>query len=74
MEYGLLLVLQDSWSLGLLVLETKWYNEMLRWQRMLLDVWGIVFRVTVFCVSSIFGEESMRYLHVVESEVTLRST
>ena len=33
MEYGLLLVLQDSWSLGLLVLETKWLSGMLRWQR-----------------------------------------
>ena len=31
-EYGLLLVLQDSWSLGLLVLETKWLSGMLRWQ------------------------------------------
>ena len=41
------LVLQDSWSLGLLVLEMKWRSEMLRWPRVLLDVWGIVFRVTV---------------------------
>ena len=32
-EYGLLLVLQDSWCLGLLVLETKWLSGMLRWQR-----------------------------------------
>ena len=37
-EYGLLLVLQDSWSLGLLVLESKWRSEMWRWQRVLLDV------------------------------------
>ena len=32
-EYSLLLVLQDSWCLGLLVLETKWLSGMLRWQR-----------------------------------------
>ncbi len=32
-EYGLLLVLQDSWCLGLLVLETEWLSGMLRWQR-----------------------------------------
>ena len=30
-EYGLLLVLQDSWCLGLLVLETEWLSGMLRW-------------------------------------------
>ena len=36
---------------------------------MWLDVWGIVFRVTVyFCVSGIFGE-SMRYLHSYGPEV-----
>ena len=46
-EYGLLLVLQDSWSLGLFVLETKWRSGMLSWQRVLRDVWRIVFRVTV---------------------------
>ena len=46
-EYGLLLVLKVSWSLGLLVLETKWRSEMLRKQHVLQDVWGIVFRVTV---------------------------
>ena len=45
--FGLLLMLQDSWSLGLLVLETKWLSGMLRWQRVLRDVWGIVFKVTV---------------------------
>ena len=33
MEYGLLLVLQDPWSLGLIVLETKWRSGMLIWQR-----------------------------------------
>ena len=38
MEYGLLLVLQDSWSLGLLVLETKWRSGMLIWQRVLQNV------------------------------------
>ena len=43
--FGLLLVLQDSWSLSLLVLETKWRYEMLRRQRVSLDVWGIVFFV-----------------------------
>ena len=32
-EYGLLLMLQDSWSLGLLVLEKKWLSEILRGQR-----------------------------------------
>ena len=38
MEYGLLLVLQDSWSLGLFSMVTKWRSEMLRWQRVLRDV------------------------------------
>ena len=64
MEYGLLLVLQDSWSLGLLVLETKWRSGMLIWQRVLRDVWGIVFRVTVeFCIW--YLGESLRCLHVL---------
>ena len=45
-EYGLLLVQQDSWSLGLLVLETKWLSGMLRWQRVAGRVRD-VFKVTV---------------------------
>ena len=45
-EYGLLLVLQDSWCLGLLVLETKWLSGMLRWQRVVGRVRD-VFKVTV---------------------------
>ena len=68
-EYGLLLVLQDSWCLGLLVLETKWLSGVLIKQRVLSDVWGIVFKVTVyFCVSGILGE-SMRYLDSYGPEV-----
>ena len=46
-EYGLILVLQDSGSLGLLALETKWRSEMLRKERVLSDVWGTGFKVTV---------------------------
>ena len=66
--FGLLLVLQDSWSLGLLVLE--WNGLAGCWDgSVLMDVWGFVFRVTVyFCVSGIFGE-SMRYLHSYGPEV-----
>ena len=67
--FGLLLVLQVSWCLGLLVLETKWLSGVLIKQRVLSDVWGIMFRVTVyFCVSDIFGE-SMHYLHWYGPEV-----
>ena len=44
--FGLLLVLQDSWCLGLLVLETKWLSGMLRWQRVVGRVRD-VFKVTV---------------------------
>ena len=44
--FGLPLVLQDSWSLGLLVLETQWPSGMLRWQRVVGRVWD-VFKVTV---------------------------
>ena len=46
-EYGLFLVLQDSWCLGLLVLETQWFSGMLRWQRVVGRVREFVFRVTV---------------------------
>ena len=45
-EYGLFLVLQDSWYFGLLVLETKWLSGMLRWQRVVGRVRD-VFKVTV---------------------------
>ena len=45
-EYGLLLVLQDLWSFGLLVLETKWLSGMLRWQRVVGRVRD-VFKVTM---------------------------
>ena len=64
--FGLLLVLQDSWSLSLLVLETKWLSWMLRWQRVAECVWDCV--TVYFCVSGIFGE-SMRYLHYCGPEV-----
>ena len=71
-EYGLLLVLQYLWCLGLLVLETKWLSGMLRWQRVVGRVRD-VFKVSRwFCIC--FLEESLRYLHVVESGVTLGST
>ena len=45
-DYGLFLVLQDSWCFGLLVLETKWFSGMLRWQRVVGRVRD-VFKVTV---------------------------
>ena len=70
-EYGLLLVLQDSWSLGLLVLETKWLSGVLIKQRVLSDVWGIVFRVTVYflCVWYFGGEYALSPLIWTRSEI-----
>ena len=42
MKYlGLLLALQDSWRV--VSIETTLSYEKLRWQRVSLDVWGIVF-------------------------------
>ena len=60
-------MLQDSWSLGLLVLETKWLSGLLRWQRVAGRVRDCIYshRVVLYLV---FGE-SMRYLHSYGPEV-----
>ena len=52
--FGLLLMLQDSWSLGLLVLEMKWLSGMLRWQRVAGRVRDCVYshRVVLYLVFS----------------------
>ena len=68
-EYGLLLVLQDSWSLGLLVLETKWLSGMLRWQRVAGRVRDCVHshRVVLYLVFG--GEYALSPLMWTRSEI-----
>ena len=68
-EYGLLLVLQDSWSLGLLVLETKWLSGMLRWQRVAGRVRDCVHRHRIVLYLVFGGEYALSPLMWTRSEI-----